>query len=68
MTMLGGLGRTLPHLIPSFQTGTTMVIFIELWAIAWIQTSAWKRSSGVRRFRWCWGSLVLDAGMLIGGA
>ncbi|MGC1505206.1 MAG: iron exporter MbfA [Sulfitobacter sp.] len=40
MTTLGGLGHALPYLIPDFWTATTVafvVVFIELWAIAWIQ-------------------------------
>jgi len=40
MTTLGGLGHALPYLIPDFWTATVVamiVVFIELWAIAWIQ-------------------------------
>jgi rubrerythrin len=40
MTMLGGLGHALPYLIPDFWTATItaiMVVFVELWAIVWIQ-------------------------------
>ncbi|MEQ8919833.1 MAG: ferritin family protein, partial [Roseovarius sp.] len=40
MTTVGGLGHALPYLIPHFWTATTIalvVVFIELWAIAWIQ-------------------------------
>ncbi|MGJ8557195.1 MAG: iron exporter MbfA [Sulfitobacter geojensis] len=40
MTTLGGLGHALPYLIPDFWTATTVafvVVFVELWAIAWIQ-------------------------------
>lgn len=40
MTTLGGLGYALPYLIPSFWTATAIalvVVFIELWAIVWIQ-------------------------------
>ena len=40
MTALGGLGHALPYLIPDFWTATTLamvVVFFELWAIAWIQ-------------------------------
>jgi erythrin-vacuolar iron transport family protein len=36
----GGLGHALPYLIPHFWTATTIaliVVFVELWAIAWIQ-------------------------------
>lgn len=40
MTTLGGLGHTLPYLIPDFRIATTIavvVVLIELWAIAWIR-------------------------------
>jgi erythrin-vacuolar iron transport family protein len=42
MTTIGGLGHTLPYLIPDFWTATTVagvIVMIELWAIAWIR---WK--------------------------
>ena len=42
MTTAGGIGHTLPYLIPSFWTATGVsiaVVFIELAVIAWIQ---WK--------------------------
>jgi rubrerythrin len=72
MTALGGLGHALPYLIPSFWTATTIaliVVFIELWAIAWIQnrymeTPFWRAAFQVV----LGGSLVLAAGILIGGA
>jgi erythrin-vacuolar iron transport family protein len=72
MTAIGGLGHALPYLIPSFWTATgiaLIVVFIELWAIAWIQNrymetpflrAAWQVVLG--------GSLVLAAGILIGGS
>ncbi|MBY6202859.1 rubrerythrin family protein [Maritalea mobilis] len=40
MTTLGGLGHALPYLIADFWTATItalVVVFIELWAIVWIQ-------------------------------
>ena len=40
MTTLGGLGHALPYLIPDFWTATDIaiaVVFVELWAIVWIQ-------------------------------
>src|SRR3954462_11061945 len=40
MTALGGLGHALPYLIPDFWTATiiaAIVVFFELWAIAFIQ-------------------------------
>lgn len=40
MTTLGGLGHALPYLITDFWTATIIaiaVVFVELWAIVWIQ-------------------------------
>jgi erythrin-vacuolar iron transport family protein len=40
MTTLGGLGHTLPYLIPSVQTATAVavaVVIVELGAIAWVR-------------------------------
>jgi rubrerythrin len=70
MTTLGGLGHALPYLIPHFWTATTIaliVVFVELWAIAWIQ----KRYMDTPFLRAAFqvvlgGSLVLAAGILIG--
>ncbi|MFY0632505.1 MAG: rubrerythrin family protein [Vannielia sp.] len=71
MTALGGLGHALPYLIPHFWTATVialMVVFVELWAIAWIQ----NRYMETPFFRAAMqvvlgGALVLAAGILIGG-
>ncbi|MFC0267648.1 iron exporter MbfA [Kushneria aurantia] len=70
MTTLGGLGHALPYLIPHFQTATTLAIvlvFIELWVIAWIQkrfmeTPFWRAAAQVV----LGGGLVFAAGVLIG--
>ena len=70
MTMLGGLGHALPYLIPHFWTATSIacaIVFVELWAIAWIQnrymdTPFWRATLQVV----VGGALVLGAGMLIG--
>ena len=70
MTTLGGLGHALPYLIPDFWTATVIaivVVFIELWTIAWIQnrfmeTPFWRAAFQVV----LGGGLVLAAGMLIG--
>lgn len=71
MTTLGGLGHAMPYLIPDFWTATTLamaVVFVELWAIAWIQNrfmdtpflrAALQVVLG--------GALVFAAGVLIGG-
>ena len=70
MTTIGGLGHALPYLIPDFWTATAIaiaVVFVELWAIAWIQsrfmeTPFWRATLQVV----VGGGLVLAAGMLIG--
>lgn len=70
MTALGGLGHALPYLIPNFTIATTLaviIVFIELWAIAFIQ----NRFMETPFFRAVLqvvfgGSLVLAAGILIG--
>ena len=70
MTTVGGLGHALPYLIPEFWTATIIaciVVFIELWAIAWIQ----NRYMETPFFRAVFqvvlgGGLVLGAGILIG--
>ncbi len=72
MTMLGGLGHALPYLIPSFWTATAIaliVVFIELWAIVWIQNRFMETPFLRAAFQVVLGGgLVLAAGILIGGA
>ncbi|WP_112321448.1 iron exporter MbfA [Oceanibium sediminis] len=70
MTTLGGLGHALPYLIPDFWTATVIaivVVFLELWAITWIQhrymETPWFRAALQVVVG---GSLVLAAGILIG--
>ena len=72
MTIAGGIGHTLPFLIPSFWTATmiaAIVVVFELLAIAWIQwrymdtppvSAAAKVMLG--------GALVLAAGIAIGSS
>lgn len=70
MTTAGGLGHALPYLIPDFRTATIIaivVVFVELWAIAWIQnrwmeTPFWRATLQVV----VGGALVFAAGVLIG--
>jgi erythrin-vacuolar iron transport family protein len=72
MTAVGGLGHALPYLIPQFWTATaiaTAVVFVELWAIAWVQnrymeTPFWRATLQVV----VGGALVFAAGILIGNA
>ena len=72
MTAVGGLGHALPYLIPSFWTATAIamaVVFVELWAIAWVQnrymeTPFWRATLQVV----VGGALVFAAGILIGSS
>lgn len=70
MTMIGGLGHALPYLIPHFWTATMIalvVVFIELWAIAWIQNRFMETPFFRAAFQVVMGGgLVLAAGVLIG--
>jgi rubrerythrin len=72
MTALGGLGHALPYLIPEFWTATIIafvVVFLELWAIVWIQNRFMETPFLRATFQVVLGgSLVLAAGILIGGA
>jgi erythrin-vacuolar iron transport family protein len=72
MTTVGGLGHTLPYLIPDFWIATSVaiaVVFVELWAITWIQKrfmeTPWPRAMLQVLLG---GSLVLAAGILIGNS
>jgi rubrerythrin len=72
MTAIGGLGHALPYLITDFRTATTIavaVVFVELWAIVFIQNrymeTPWLRASLQVVLG---GALVLAAGVLIGNA
>lgn len=72
MTTVGGLGHALPYLIPNFEIATTLafiIVFVELWAIAWIQNK-YMETPFLRAALQVvlGGSLVLAAGILIGNA
>ena len=71
MTAIGGLGHALPYLIPDFWTATSIsfvVVFIELWAIAWIQNRFMNTPFLRAAFQVVLGgALVFAAGVLIGG-
>lgn len=72
MTALGGLGHALPYLIPHFMTATliaVIVVFFELWAIAFIQNK-YMETPFLRAAMQVvlGGGLVLAAGILIGNA
>ncbi|MBL8884719.1 MAG: rubrerythrin [Hyphomicrobium sp.] len=72
MTALGGLGHTLPYLIPEFWTATAiaaLVVLVELWLIAWIRarymdTKFMRAASEVV----LGGLIVFAVGILIGSA
>lgn len=70
MTTVGGLGHALPYLIPDFRTATAIavaVVFVELWAIAWIQNRYMETPFMRAAFQVVLGgALVLAAGALIG--
>jgi len=71
MTTVGGMGHALPYLIPDFWVATTIamiVVFVELWAIAWIQ-NRFMETPFIRAALQVvlGGALVLAAGILIGG-
>ncbi|MCR9085791.1 MAG: rubrerythrin family protein [Rhodobacteraceae bacterium] len=70
MTTVGGLGHALPYLITDFWTATTIaffVVFVELWAIAWIQNK-YMETPFLRATVQVviGGGLVLAVGILIG--
>lgn len=71
MTMLGGLGHALPYLITDFWTATSLaliIVFFELWAIAWIQNKFMETPFLRATFQVVLGgALVFAAGALIGG-
>jgi len=71
MTAVGGLGHALPYLIPDFWTATVIamiIVFVELWAIAWIQNK-YMETPILRAVMQVvvGGALVFAAGALIGG-
>jgi rubrerythrin len=72
MTMIGGVGHTLPYLIPDFWTATTLaivIVLIELWAIAWIRSRYMDTRFLQAAFEVVLGGLIVfAAGILIGSA
>ena len=77
MTTLGGLGHTLPYLVPDswpnafwYATGIAgVVVFIELWAIAWVRARYMDTPFLQAVFQIVLGGVVvLAVGILIGGA
>jgi len=72
MTAVGGLGHALPYLIPHFWMATLIafvVVFVELWAIAFIQNKFMDTPFFRAAFQVVLGgALVFGAGVLIGNA
>ncbi len=77
MTALGGLGHSLPYLVPDtlpdhFRIATTIaavVVFFELWAIAYVRARYMDTPFLQAVFQIVLGgAIVLAAGVLIGGA
>lgn len=70
MTTIGGLGHALPYLIADFWTATIIaliVVFVELWAIAWIQNRYMQTPWLKAVFQVVLGgALVFAAGVIIG--
>lgn len=71
MTAVGGLGHALPYLIPDFWIATyisLVIVFCELWAIAYIQ-NRYMETPFLRAITQVviGGALVFAAGALIGG-
>jgi rubrerythrin len=70
MTTLGGLGHTLPYLIPNVWTATTVaiaVVCVELGVIAWIRHRYMDTSWAASAFQVVFGGvLVFLAGIFIG--
>ncbi len=77
MTALGGLGHTMPFLVPdtwphAFWTATAiagLVVFVELWAIAWVRARFMDTPFLHAVFQIVVGGvIVLGVGVLIGGS
>jgi len=72
MTMLGGVGHTLPYLVGDFWTATTIaiaVVLFELVAIAFIRARYMDTNFLRAAFEVILGGLVVfGAGVLIGNA
>jgi erythrin-vacuolar iron transport family protein len=72
MTAVGGLGHTLPYLIPDFKTATGIsiaVVFVELWLISWIRYKYMDTPFLKAAFQIALGGfLVFLTGMFIGSA
>jgi VIT1/CCC1 family predicted Fe2+/Mn2+ transporter len=72
MTAVGGIGHTLPYLIPNFKVATTLaviIVLVELWAIAWVRARYMDTKFLRAAFEVVVGGLIVfAAGILIGSA
>jgi rubrerythrin len=72
MTTLGGIGHTLPYLIPHFWTATALaigVVVVELAAISWVRWKYMETPPLAAAFQVAFGgALVFTAGILIGSS
>jgi rubrerythrin len=72
MTTLGGIGHTLPYLIPSFWSATYVacaVVVVELAVISWIRWRYMESNLGTAAIQVMFGgALVLACGVLIGSS
>ena len=72
MTMFGGIGHTLPFLIPGFKTATSVavcVVMMELGAISWVRHKYMDTPWASALFQvGLGGALVFLAGILIGNS
>ena len=72
MTTIGGLGHTLPYLIPDFWTATllaVLIVIVELWAISWVRYRFMDTPFLRAAFQVAVGGfIVFLAGILIGNA
>lgn len=70
MTSIGGMGHTLPYLISDFKLATIIaiiIVFIELWVIAWIQNKYMEIPFGRATIQVVLGGiLVFCTGVFIG--
>jgi hypothetical protein len=70
MTTIGGIGHTLPFLIPHFWTAmmvATVIVLVELLAISWIRAKYMDTPLLAAAFQVIVGGLlVFGAGLLIG--
>ena len=72
MTTLGGIGHTIPFLIPDFRLATGLavaVVLVELWAIAWVRARYMDTPFLQAAFQVViGGALVFITGIVIGSA